>query len=68
MNEQENEAIEQPNDDLLTRSAGHLLAMTGEQVLEGGALMLGGLVVKDVHDKITGKFQPPEKSPPADDE
>lgn len=62
----ENES--EPTPEVMERSAGQVLAATGEQVLEGGALMLGGLMAKDAYNQVKSAIRPPQEpsSPPPD--
>jgi hypothetical protein len=68
MSEQhENETQDEPK--IAQRSAGHLLALTSEAALLGGAARIGGLAAKDAYDKIKDMtHKEPPSPPPSDDD
>ena len=67
------EPVIEPAPELAERSAGHLLALSGEAMLTGGAATFGGLAAKDAYGKVSGAIkgithkEPPKPPPSAAD-
>jgi len=54
VNENDNtEPVIEPAPELAERSAGHLLALSGEAMLTGSAATIGGLAAKDAYEKVS---------------